>query len=179
VRAELVDEADLALAVAKGDESSPIEPHPHRRAVGLGDLGSEAAGSNTAASRWPIGVPCPTRVISSFSFVAAWNDSSLDRCGKNKPISARMGRGFGRPRPRPARPCPARLTRLPGRTSRQVSASWRRARRSASLTADRSGLRCASSRSAGAGNRPQELAERRSYPLAKPPARRNAPASER
>ena len=36
--AKLVEEADAAIAVAKRDEVFAQEPHPHRRAVRLGDL---------------------------------------------------------------------------------------------------------------------------------------------
>jgi len=38
VRAELVNEADAAIAVAKRHEVFAEEAHPHRRAIGLGNL---------------------------------------------------------------------------------------------------------------------------------------------
>ncbi len=38
MRAELVDEADPALAVAKADELFAEELHANRRAIGLGQL---------------------------------------------------------------------------------------------------------------------------------------------
>src|SRR5262249_47812933 len=41
VRAELVDEADLAFAVAEGEQLLAQNLHTHRRAVGLGDLARE------------------------------------------------------------------------------------------------------------------------------------------
>src|SRR5205085_8308544 len=45
VRAEFVDQADAAVAVAEGDEVFAEEAHPHRRAVGLGDLARQAGGN--------------------------------------------------------------------------------------------------------------------------------------
>jgi hypothetical protein len=44
VRAELLDQADAAGAVAKCDEVLAQQPYPHRRAVGFGDLAREAGG---------------------------------------------------------------------------------------------------------------------------------------
>ncbi len=41
MRAILADEADVALAVAKGDKVFAQQPHPHRRAVGLLQLTGE------------------------------------------------------------------------------------------------------------------------------------------
>ena len=41
VRTVFVDEADPAGAVAKGDEVLPQQPHPHRRAIGLGQFPGE------------------------------------------------------------------------------------------------------------------------------------------
>ena len=42
VRAEFVDEADAAVAVAERDEVLAQQLHPDRRAVGLGDLARQA-----------------------------------------------------------------------------------------------------------------------------------------
>ena len=44
VRAELVDQPDLAVGVAERDQVLAEQPHAHRRAVGLGDLAREQRG---------------------------------------------------------------------------------------------------------------------------------------
>src|SRR5258708_20468410 len=44
MRAELVEEADATVAVTEGDEVLTQQAHPHRRAIGLGDLARQAGG---------------------------------------------------------------------------------------------------------------------------------------
>ena len=54
MRAEFVEQADAALAVAEGDQVLAEQADAHRRAVGLGDLAATAArGSSSAASSCP------------------------------------------------------------------------------------------------------------------------------
>ena len=45
MRTIFVQEPDAALGVAEGDEVLAQQPHPYRRAVGLGDLAGEQGGN--------------------------------------------------------------------------------------------------------------------------------------
>ena len=71
MRAEFVDQADAAVAVAERDEILAEQSDAHRRAVRLGSSQDRQAGIQYRRIALPIGVPGPTRVTSSFSSVSA------------------------------------------------------------------------------------------------------------
>ncbi len=53
MRAQFVEHADAALAVAKDDEVLAEQAHPHRRAIGFGDFLGQAGRDPVAAHDLP------------------------------------------------------------------------------------------------------------------------------
>ena len=107
MRAVFVDQTDAALAVAERHEVLAEQPDAHRRTIRLRRSRATAAPeSNSARIASPIGVPGPTRVISSLSscdsmgVLLLWIVESLDpgRSGDNAAVATAF-RSFWRSAP--------------------------------------------------------------------------------
>src|ERR1044071_6351888 len=148
VRAEFVDKADPAVAVAERDEVLAEQLDPDRRAVGLGNLRRHAGGDPISPHRLAHRRP---GADAGDQFVFLWwqhrRSSWLRRRGR-----ALQAAGHSRPAPQMCSPCPKPTSAASPRASPRVGWTWIVCARSSSTAPIASA--CANSPASSAISRP-------------------------